>query len=196
MAKAHNVFREQAHGIAIVDAHARGARHILGLIDDDDREVALLDHRQIGIVVGGGVHHEPVDTRREHGRRTVVEGAVRTDRHQQQALARLLAGLSEAGDEVQGGRIAERIVERFGDHESDRPGLPGAQRARDRIRSRVTELLCGGEHPIAKIGRQLIRPVVGVGDGGPRNLQFGGQRGQRRPAPGRWTPGHGVTLAD
>ena len=110
VAKAHNVFREQTHGLAIIDADARGARHILGLIDDDDRKVALLDHRQIGVVVGRGVHHEPVDTRREHRRRTVAEGAVRADRHQQQALARLFARLGEAGNEVQGGRIAERIV--------------------------------------------------------------------------------------
>ena len=66
MAQSHNMFREVAHGGAVVDAYPRGAGHVLGLVDDHHRQLPLLHHRQIGIVIGRGVHHEPVDTGREH----------------------------------------------------------------------------------------------------------------------------------
>ena len=60
----------------------------------------------------------------------------------------------------------------------------------NRIRAGVTQFLRRGEHPLAQIGGQLIGPVVGVGDGGTRNVEFGGQRCQRRAPSRRRTSGH------
>ena len=99
---------------------------------------------------------------------------------------------AKSGNEIQRRRIAERIVERFGDHQPDGAGLAGTQRAGHRVGSRVPQPLGGGQHAFAKVRRQLVGPVVGVGDGGARNLQFGRQRGQGRPAPWHGTPGHAL----
>ena len=83
MPEPDDVLRDAAHRGAIVDAHQRSAGHVLWLIDDDDRECALREHLQIGIVVGGRIDDEPVDTRRQHRRRAIAHAAIRTCRDQQ-----------------------------------------------------------------------------------------------------------------
>lgn len=122
-----DVLGEFAHGPAIVDADARDPWHVLRLVDHHHRQLTLLQHRQIRIVVGRRVDHEPVDTRREHGIGPLFEGAVGPDGDQQQALPGFLTRFGKTGNEIECGGIAERIVERFGDHETDRTGLAGAQ---------------------------------------------------------------------
>ena len=72
MPKTDNVFGETAHGVAVVDADPGCAGHVLGLVDDHHRQMPLLHHRQVRVVVGRGVHDETVDPGREHGRRPVV----------------------------------------------------------------------------------------------------------------------------
>ena len=149
MAKPHNVFGELGHGGAVVDTDPGRAGDVLGLVDDHDGQMALEYDLQIGVVVGRGVDDEAVDTRRKHRCRTVTHASVRSDRDEQQALARLLARLGQAGDEVQRGGIVERVVQWFGHHQADRAGPAGSQRAGYRVRSRVSEALGRREDPVA-----------------------------------------------
>jgi hypothetical protein len=175
MTQSDNVFGELAHRRPVVDTDPGGARHVVRLIDHHHRKLPLLHHRQIRIVVAGRVDDEAVDARGQHGRGPVRDAAVRPDRHQQQPLPHLLARFGKSGNEIECGRIAERIVQRFGDHQADRTGPPGAQRAGDGVRAGVAELLRGGEDALAQFDRQLVRPVVGIGDRGARDLELGGQ---------------------
>ncbi len=190
MTELQNMFGEAAHRGAVVDAHPGRAGNVLGLVDHHDRQVSLQHRRQIGVVVGGRVHDEPVDPGGQHRGRPVGDAAVRTDRDQQQALADLLTRFGKPCNEIERRRIAEGVVQRLGDDQTHRAGLAGAQRPGHRIRARIAEPLGGGQHPLAQLGRQLVGPVVGVGDGGARNLELGGQRGQGRAPPRRRTPGH------
>ena len=186
VAKLHNVFGELGHARPVVDADPRGARHVLRLVDDDHGQMPLQHHLQIGVVVGRGVHHEAVDTRREHGGRPVTDASVRPHRDEQQALARVLARLGQAGDEVQRRGIAERVVQRFGHHQTDRACLACPQRAGHRVGPRISEALGRREHPFAQIGRQLVGPVVGVGNRGPGDLQLGRQGKPASPGAAAW----------
>ena len=190
--EADDVLRDGAHRRAIVDAHPRRAWQVLGLVDDHHGQRTLRHDGQVGVVVGGGVHHEAVDPGGQDGGRSVVDGAVGPDRDQQQALPDLLTRLGEAGDEVQGGGVAERVVERFGDHQADGAGAPGAQRPRHRIGARVAEPLGRRQHALAQVGGELVGPVVGVGDRGARHLEFGGQRRQGRPPSRSRASGHAL----
>ncbi len=92
-----------------VDADPRSTRDVLGLIDDDHRQMALLQHRKIRVVVGGRVDDEirprpPTSTAAEPS----FDAAVGARGHQQQTLPGLLARFGKSGNEIQGGRIAER----------------------------------------------------------------------------------------
>ena len=90
MPKSHNVFCDRPHGRPIVDAHPGRTGDVHGLVDDDDGKPALRNHRQVGIVVGRRVHHEPVDARSQHCGGPVAHGAARSDCHQEQPLTRFL----------------------------------------------------------------------------------------------------------
>ena len=59
--KAHNVIGELTHRRAVGDAHARRSRYVLGLVDDDHRQMPLLDDGQIRIVIRCRVDDEAVD---------------------------------------------------------------------------------------------------------------------------------------
>ncbi len=96
MAKPHNVFGELGHGGAVVDTDPGRAGDVLRLVDDHDGQMALEYDLQIGVVVGRGVDHEAIDTCRKHRCRAVTHASVRSDRDEQKALARHLAGLGQA----------------------------------------------------------------------------------------------------
>ena len=166
---------ELAHRCPVVDAHPGHPGHVAGLVDHHHRQVPLQDRRQVGVVIGGRVDDETVDTGGQHRGRAVGDTAVGPDRHQQQSLAHRFARLGQPGDEVERGRIPERVVQRLGDDQPHRAGLAGTQRARHRVRTGVAERLRGRQHALAQLGRQLVGPVVGVRDGGPRDLQLSGE---------------------
>ena len=175
VAQTQDVLGHLPHRRPVVDTHPRRPRDVLGLVDDDDRKVALQHGLQVGIVVRGGIDHEPVHPRRQHRVGAVGDVAAGTRRDQEQPLAGLFARFSQARNEIESGRVTERVRQRLGDQQSGRAGPAGPQRAGDRVRARIAQPLGGGQHPLSQIGRQLVGPVVGIGDGGARDLELGGQ---------------------
>ena len=113
-------------------------------------------------VSGCRVDHEPVYPRREYRRCPSATLRLWADRHQHQPLTQLFARLGKSRNKIQRGRVAERIGERFGDHQAHCPGPAGAQRSRHRIGSGIADALGRGEHFLRSSGGELIGPVVRI----------------------------------
>jgi hypothetical protein len=135
---------------------------------------------QVRVVVRHGVDDETVHTGPVHGRHVLTLGV---DRHQVQALPGAFARERQAFEEAERRGVAERVGQVLGEQEADRPGLPRPQRPGDRVRARISQAPRGLQHPAAKLGRELVWPVVRIGYRGPGDPQFRRQRGQRR-----WSP--------
>ena len=88
---------------------------------------ALKRHGEVGVVVGHRVHHETVDAGVEDRVRSLGDAAARPDSDQQQTLSYLFTRFRKPCNTTHCGRIAERIVERLGEHQAHRPGLAGSQ---------------------------------------------------------------------
>ncbi len=182
MPQTDHVVGHLAHRRPVVDTHLRRSGYVLGLVDHHQRQAPLQHHLKIWVVAGRRVDHEAVDARGKHRRGPVGDAAARAHRHQQQPLPARFARLCKSRNEIQRCGIAEGIREGLGDHQADSTCPASSQRSGDRVGAGVAQSFGGGEHTFAQRVRQLIRPVVGVRDGGPGDLELSRQRCQGRPA--------------
>ena len=194
---------------AVVDAHEGHALHPGRLIADHRGQPALEHRPKERIVLRHRIHHEGIHHRLadEHARirRQMIRDlpglpglpafpvfpllrALRGRRRDdQQRIAAAAAFLREAREEVHRRGIVEGEGQLLGEQHAHGTDAAHAQTARHRVRTGVTLGLRLRENALAKLRRQLVRPVVGVGHRGPRHPQLRRDRRQRplRPAPVR-----------
>ena len=124
------------------------------------------DQRVAGVEA---VEHEAVDRRVAHG--VALRLAVGQARHEHDREPVLVGRGREALQEEDGGGIVERACQAVVEHDADRGGAAAAQAARDRVGAGVAQLRRGLQHALAQRRRELIRPVVGVGDRARRHAE-------------------------
>ena len=126
-----------------------------------------------GSSTGSEYAQKPLDDRLAH-RGAVLAAAARRGRspaEDQHRIPGLLGGARETLQEEHGAGIAERVAERLREQQPDRLAAARAQAARGGVRPGVAELRRRGQDPLAQLGRELVRPVVGVGDRGARDAE-------------------------
>ena len=147
-----------------------------------EARAALHDHRQPPsqhglderVAVGHRVQDERVDGRVQHERGVAL---LARRRYELQCDPRR----GQAAEELDRRRVLEGVHQRLAQHHAEhaRPAAP--ERARQRVRPRVAQLVGLGQDPLAQLGRELLRPVVGVGHRHRRDAQRLGDGGQRDP---------------
>ena len=180
VAQSDEVLGELALGAAVVDADPVHTVQARGLVADHGGDGPGQHRVEVRVVGGHGVDDEPVHPGAEHHPGGLGGVPAGVGGHEQQTLAGRLAGLGEPGQETDRARIAEGVRQRLGEQQPDRAGLAGPQRAGHRIGPRVTQARGLAQHPLAQRRGELVGPVVGVGDGGPRHLERRGEGGEGR----------------
>ena len=169
------VRRGQARAGAVVDAD-EGVLARARLVDHDERQAALDRGGEVGVVDGQRVGAEAGDDRLADGLLALAAAMGRARaageaREQQQREPGLLGGAREALQEQHGARIVERVGERLREQQADRLAPAGAQAPGGGVGPGVAELGRRGQDPLAQLGRELVRAVVGVGDRGARDAE-------------------------
>ena len=162
---------------AVIDAHERQAR-IRRLIADHHRQPAAARRLQVGIPCRHGVDHKAIHRGRTHqaGR---LRLALRTGRDKGERGLRAGRGFCHAGQEIHRGHVLEGIGEVLGQQHAHRARAASAQAAGRGVRPGIPPRLRRRQDALARCGRKLVRPAIGIGYRRARNTQLGGQRGQR-----------------
>ena len=162
---------------AVIDTYERQAR-IRWLITDHHRQAAAARRLQVGIPRRHGIDHKAIHRGRAHqaGR---LRLALRAGRDEGERGLRAGRGLRHAGQEIHRGHILEGVGEVLGQQHAHRARATGAQAAGRGVRPGVPARLRRRQDALARCGRKLVRPTIGIGYRRARNTQLGGQRGQR-----------------
>ena len=86
----------------------------------------------------------------------------------------------KAGEELGGGGVPYGKRKLLGEEQTDGSGFAGTQRSGNRIWARIAQTFSCLKDTHAEFFRQLVGPVVGIGDGSARNVQFLSERGEGR----------------
>ena len=138
-------------------------------VDEHGRQPALHrggDQRVAGVQA---VEHEPVHRRVAYG--VALRLAVGQARHEHDREAALVGRGREALQEEDGGRIVERARQAVVEDDADRGGTAAAQAAGDGVGAGVAQLRRGLQDPLPQRRRELVRPVVGIGDRAGRHAE-------------------------
>jgi hypothetical protein len=132
-------------------------------VDRDHRTATLEDGVDHPGLRRQAINDEAVDRCLAHDppRRVLVDR-----REDQKRRVFLIADQGDALQERHRGRVSDRVGQAIGEHHADRAGAAGAQHARHRVRARVAKLPGDPQDLVAQRGRELIRPVEGIGCGG------------------------------
>ena len=156
MAETGQMADRAAGGHFVVDLDV-GELAALRVVDEHDRLAVARDLGEQRVV--------PV---RAEGDRAISgrQAASRLGRHEDQAVA---TGLGQrGGDSLErggGDRVGEGGGQRLTEEDGDQAGGTPAEAARDRVRTGIPDALSGLEDALAQCRRELVRAVVGVGDG-------------------------------
>ena len=158
---------------AVIDAHERQAR-IRRLIADHHRQPAAAHRLQVGIPCRHGVDHKAIHRGRTHqaGR---LRLALRTGRNKGERSLRAGRGFCHASQEIHRGHVLEGVGQVLGQQHAHRARAASAQAAGRGVRPGIPPRLRRRQDALARCGRKLVRPAIGIGYRRARNTQLGGQ---------------------